>query len=242
MYLQFGTYRHASSEVGATFSRTALINAARQTYGYRVQLGIEGFLQAADVPSLTTAINQLVNGYTTQGFTQGVGLFNDDGSPTSHVILPGQTLAGIKVIEGPSFEDWHGAEYTSYRRYRLRLEAEIRDHTVRLLAFTESLTLEGGGPRRLVKELLAGLPQEQIVALYTPFRAMQIGSAVGQFAYPAPPPPIFPLAEQQPERKITPKTPKRDGLTYTEYQIDWSYTFLSALPLVGLPNRWPLNQ
>jgi hypothetical protein len=242
MYLQYGNYKHPSAEAGVSLSRQALVNEARVTYGYKVQLAIDAFLQASGVSALTSAINGLVAGYTTQGFTNGVGLFNDDGSPTSHVILPGQTLAGVKVVDGPNFPEWKGAEYTTYRRYTLRLEAEIRDSSVLLLAFTEAVSLEGGGPRRLVKELLQGLPQEQIVAEATPFFATQVGSAVGQFGYPTPPGPIFPAAEDRPKRRITRRTPKRAGLTYTEFQIDWQYSFLSALPLVGLPNRWPTNQ
>jgi hypothetical protein len=241
MYLAYGSYTHAANEANVVISRQPMYADGGIVRGYKETWRISGWLQADTTAELTTAINALKVGYSVQG--QNVGLYLDDGTLTSHYITSQLTNGGVRVVDGPSFPVGDGTEYVSHRRYEIALEAELLLLTVPILAFHESLSFSGGGPRDVHLQPLTGLPVKQRVAQATPYRVSQTGSAIGQFSYPFPPPPIWPVAEMRDQRRIEQKSPKRAGPIgypyFTEFQIDWSYQFEAAIPLVGLPHRFP---
>ena len=115
-----------------------------------------------------------------------------------------------------------------------------------LWSWEESISFTGtGGPKFVMQQplpelpgMLPALPQKQIVASHTPYKAVQSGQAVGIFGPPTPPLPLWPAAEHQELRVVDPKTPERMGNGYWRYPITWSYTFESVDPLIGLPTAW----
>jgi hypothetical protein len=109
-----------------------------------------------------------------------------------------------------------------------------------LRSFNETLTFSGGGPRITVVECANVPPQPQVLNLFTAFRATQVGSAVGMFGYPPIPVPIFPAAlEESGQPAFT--SPSLKGGIYVDYGVSWSYRFISATPMAGLPNQWPAS-
>lgn len=236
MFLQYGNYTHPAGEVSLTpIQRTLLFNSGQICYGFTERWRIKGFLQAANQAGITNAIAGLIAAYSYQG--QDLRFFDDNGNPT-HGTLSSQTFGGVRVVGGPSFPTGDGAEYSTYRSYEIEVEFEVRNPQVGLLSWTESVSYSGGGPLFVFLEPINGLPQKQQAKQATTFRAVQRGSAVGQFDCPTPPPPIWPGdLERAPEPVRT--DPKRHGKDFSEYQIDWTYYFASVTPLSGNPTLWP---
>jgi len=239
MFLQYGSYIHDTNEAAVTISRVAQFTDGGLPQGYRETWQIRGILQAATSDLLTVSINRLKLAYLIQD--RNLGLFFDNGAPTSHGMLSAQTIGGVRVIEGPSFPVGEGAEYSTFRSYEITVEAEFRTLLVGLLAWTESIVFGGGGPRFILQQPLQGMPVRQRVAEATPYTAQQSGAAVGNSSYPVPSAPLWPADEHRDQRRIELGQPRRHGNRYSEYPISWSYSFEAAAPLIGLPRTWPSN-
>jgi hypothetical protein len=239
MYLQYGSYAHAIDEAAITpISRRSILDGANRVYGTTETWEVRGWLQAPDVSSLTQAIANLENAYAVQG--QDLGLFNDDGSQTAHGAFSANTLGGIRVmgIEYPDGGE-SDAEYTTYRKYTIRLEWDTRVAANGIIAWTESILYTGGGYLMGFLEPILGLPQKQQFKQSTTFRAVQRGTAVGLWDYPPVPPPIWPGDLEKGAPEINPKDPRRAGNQFTEFQVSWAWFFAFILPPSGLPTRWP---
>lgn len=238
MYVQYGAYKHASGEVAIQpIGRNAFRNEAGVVYGFTERWKLSGFLQTATPALMTVAIAALEAAYSKQ--FQNLGLFNDDGSPTAHGILSANTRGGVQVVGPPSYPQGFGAEYSTFRSYEIILEWDRIFPGTGLIAFTESIHYSGGGPLNLHMETLNTPPQKQLVKQFTTFRAVQRGMAIGEFSYPFAPPPIWPgdLEKALPELDVT--APKRFGVNFAEYGLQWAYYFAAAYPLVGDPDVWP---
>jgi hypothetical protein len=236
IHLEYGSYEHDDCEAAVEISMSALFNEAGQKYATRQRWTIDGKLQAADQAALAAALKKLEAAYSTNGLD--IGLYFEDGSVTSHTMDSGAAIGGVRIIEFGYPESGRGsAEYSTFRTYRIVAEADFPDTAVGLLSYHETLTFEGGGPRWIFLQPLAGPPQRQQVAQATPFRATQFGEAVGHLSRPLPNPPILPQAEHVDQRRIERPTPKATGprgqVSYTEYAVRWSYYFESATPLAG---------
>lgn len=238
MYLKYGNYQHDVADAAVVIRRETVRNDQQQPVGLKEIWDIQGKLQADTQAELTTAITALKNAYLVQ--YRDIGLYLDDGTPTSHLILNRNTTSGVIVTAGPSFPEGSGAEYSTFRTYSITVEAELKATDLPdLLTWQEVLSFQGGGPRKLFLQPLTGPPQEQIVAQQTPFRATQTGSAVGRLRYPNPANPLWPAAEHRDQRQVTRRGPKQSltpgrPLSY-EFTVEWSYQFESVAPLTGNP-------
>lgn len=245
MIFRYGNYPHPANEVLlASILKAAIWNEGGFSIGYKETWGLRGFLQAPDVPSLTVAIATLKNAYSVNGYS--AGLYLDDGAtPTAHVLNSAASISGVKVVGGVNFDDdGHQAEYSTFRRYAITLEAEFLTAAPNdLLAFHESLSFEGtGGPRFAMVELLVEPPQKQTINRRTPCRVIQDGAAVGVKTWPTAPGPMWPDAEHVDRRRIVPKSPRRVGPkgrpSYRDFETTWHYEFEAAGVLSGNPNLW----
>lgn len=243
MQIRYGSHSHALNEAAVAIQREPLQTRGDFLYGFKETWTITGFLQADTTALLEVALNKLDFAYA---FSQNTIQLIDNNGIVARA-MPGRTiLGGTRVIGGVSYPQSGetDAEFSTFRRYMIQVEGMIPANNVganTLLNWTEHLTFSGGGPRDIHLQPLTGLPQKQRVADSTPYRVQQIGSAVGLGTWPTPPPPIWPAAENQDQRRITPKHPKRaGGLTpiYLEYEVEWSYQFTDAQPLNGIPTLW----
>ncbi len=239
MYVVYGNFRSVSAECEITpIRRMSLLNAAQVQYGFRETWVIRGFLQDAGPPQLTADINAMLN-YFVSGGSQ-LALYNDDGTPTAHALSAAVTTGGIRVTD-VTFPTGTGAEYTTFRSWSVTVQFDYRYPVPALIDFFESCRYWGGGPLIAALEPINGPAQIQLVKQQTAYRVVQSGRAVGQFAYPVPPPPIWPgNLEMAPE--IEEDTPRRIGNNYVDWPVRWTYRFVSAFALVGNPNLWPLGQ
>lgn len=233
LVLQYGSYAHAEGEASLTISKrvvegeTGLRTATIQTWT------IEGWLHGDDKAEVTAAIHAMESAYSVNGYD--LGLYEPNGTATAHVMISAAARGGVRILN-LDYPDGQGAEYTTYRKYRITAEAEFPTGQKGIKSFTETLTLSGGGPRFLFLQTLSGLPQKQLVAQSTPYRATQQGSAKSDDDYPNIPPPIFPQHEHIDRRNLSRQSPKWRMGSKSDYVSTWAYEFESATPLVGNPN------
>lgn len=244
MYFSYGSYRAALNESAITMQRHDLTSEATgYLYGFEETWTVSGFLQAATTAALMPLIGALEVAFSRGN--QPARLIDNDGV-TVRRLLPALTpLGGTYVLSGPSYpaSGEGDAEWSTFRRYQVVISCRALYPSVpatTLLAFNESLTFTGGGPRFVFRQPLIGLPQRQQVAQSTPYVVTQRGRAVCLGTYPTPPSPIWPEAEHTDRRRVTPDNPKKQGgpvgNVYVEWPIEWEYYFEGASPFVGLPN------
>lgn len=241
-YLKYGSYQHALDEARVSTQRHGIfVNGMSK--GYLETWTIDGMLFAADPPSLTTAMNAMRNAYANQA--QDLGFFQDDNSATTLSLLSSTCLGGTRVVQPPFFPDLRGASYTTYIPYSIVIEGEVFDPACTILAWFDTITFIGGGPRTVFLETCNGPPQKQLVNQQTVWRATQIGNAVGFLTRPFPAFPFAPDAYRGDLSSTAPSGPaQRSGPpsqpVYSEFGISWNYVFESAEPLVGSPTASPI--
>jgi len=243
MYLAYGSYRHDQWEASYTTSASALENEAGQQYAVRRTWNIHGTLLAA-TPALLAARYALLQLAYSRWY-QNLYFFDDNGTALEALTNAG-SLTGVKIIQPPAAPQDGPGEYTTFRNYSIVATADYPTAGAAnpLKNFRESLSFSGGGPRRAVVECVNVPPQDQITALWTARRIVQSGSAVGMYAYPPVPGPIFPGFEEV--QSDPPGNPQygspvlRNGL-YVDWPVSWSYAFIAGVSLYGLPNRWPVG-
>ena len=234
MLLRYGSYTHDQNECAVVISKRAQFSPRGDRQSVRETWHVTGIKQAASQGALTAALAALRAAYGQNGFD--VGLYLDDGvTLTDHAMASAATLGGVRVLE-LDFPHGDGAEYSTFRTYRLVLEADFPDSAGLLLEYDEALHFEGtGGPRRVFLEVLEGLPQEQIGTQASTYRVTQSGRAVGHGTYPLPAAPIWPAAELVDRRRVTLRTPQRFAGPWARFPVEWKYVFESISPLAGTP-------
>lgn len=236
MILRYGSYSHEESECTVVLSKEVVENEAGQPYEERQTWTVTGRLQA-DTPGLLLAkMVALQAAYSV--WYRDFGLY--DGNTLMLALVNRGSTSGVKIVRPPSYPQGEGAQLTTFLDYTIVAAATYPAGNGQnpLKAFTETLAFSGGGPRRAVVECVNAPPQEQVLTAFTAYRATQQGSAVGLYGYPPVPPPLFPGKLEEAGRPVFGSPKLRNG-AYTDFPVSWSYTFASATPLVGLPNRWP---
>lgn len=206
------------------------------------QLKCDGYLEGSGQADLTTKSLALERALAVP--YRDLILYRDDGGRSATLLTTADSIGGVVITDGPNFPDVLGAEYVSQRRFEFTGEADyLLPGTLArtLIDFGETVTVRGGGPKYVVRPALQGPPQRQLVYQATPCAATQRGFAVGATAYPTPPGPIWPQAENPAERAVTLVDPKKLGRGYTGFRVEWEYTFEWVAPLAGRPHRWPLT-
>ncbi len=242
MFLRYGSFIHPPAENVVSIRRDALMASDRFQYGVKEHWSITGFLQAASPFLLTAAIQRMQQAYSVS--YRSIGLFNDDGSATAHIMQGVSAIGGVVILKQPEFPHGDGAEYSTFRSYAIELEGTypLAGSGNVLLEFDETLDFHGGGPRFVYLQPVSGRPQKQQVAAATPYRCTQHGAARGLLTYPPVPDPFWPLDEHRDLRRISRKRPRRDWAggnpVYTGWEVTWSYEFESDQLLLGTPNLW----
>lgn len=240
MRIRYGSYTHAEGEVALSINKNVIDSDVGDPIAEIEQWQLQGELLADNEATMDAAVRSLRAAYSVNG--RDLALLLSTGSESALTLKNNDCVGGTKVRQQPSFPDFKGAGYVSRLPYSIVVEGE-RDLTgggeVNVVAFSESLKLEGGGARFGMKETLNGLPIRQRLRVATIFRAVQSGEATGRFFYPSPPPPLFPSAlvgAPSVERRSPRKRSSVGRLRYDTYTISWQYVYESAVPLRGNPN------
>lgn len=229
MYFQFGGYTHPVGQVAiSSDARTREYSPRGRLQSIRRRLAISGTIIESGQSDITAAINSLAGGYSNSA--QGAGLLQADGAPSGHYLFASGSLYGIRVLDGPNFNDTMGnGEYATGRSFSVTLEAEYPQATADpLLSYSETISVQGtGGPRIAVIETDTGTPVTEVTQARTTVIVRQQGSAVGYLAPVAPNPPLFPAYLSGPDASVTNGSPSKQapGLN-TDYPTSWSYQFV----------------
>jgi hypothetical protein len=221
---------------------TALIRASLGRYGnpltYTHTLSISGSLDGDTQAECATAEAAVRLAFSVP--YQDVALLLDDGSVSPTKILNAGSISGVRCLSLAFPNSYGGAEYATVRSFQAVFEAEYLAGIDQLVDYSETVSIIGnGGPRRVVTETINTAPVEQIVSPKTAVRASQSGRAVGLLSHPAVPRPLWPAALQNPDQAVTRSTPRPGTNGLLEWEVAWSYQFLSATPLTGTPARPP---
>ena len=150
MIYRYGSYSHANNEVEVQIAQRGIRSARGFVQFIRHTHEITGKLQAANQAALTAAINSLKTAYSTDGLN--AGLYLDDGATaTSHVLISALAIGGVRVVAGPNFPAGTGAEYSTFRTYRITLQADYPNTNAELLEWEEIAVVCGndGGTVRV---------------------------------------------------------------------------------------------
>jgi len=252
MILKYGNYAHALGTVRVTVDNERLENDAEMVWGWKQTWNIQGMLtsqqatESAARAEIKTKMAAMANAYVRDG--KDVVLLQPDGVTKSHHWLRNaDTLYGVKVEKFPSYNDPGPGELVTIARFEIVLSGIIRNLAARsgLKSFQETLQFQPGGAKRGLQETLIGLPDEQLLRRHQIWKVTQQGSAVGLFARPNIPPPLWPSQQTDAVPLVTLGNPRRistdTGDTWMDWPISWQYQYESAYRLSGQPHVWGLT-
>lgn len=224
-------------------SRTRLVlSDAGRPLRYVTRVSVGGWLEGASQAALSAAEAELraALAYQYEDFR-----FLSDAGAAVAVSLPNATsLSGVRVVDGPNFTGATGAEYATLRQFDFELEAEyvVPGAERAVVSFTESISVTGnGGPvRRIRVPVNSPVLVRQQVSPRSVVRATQTGRAVGHLHRPSAPPPLWPayLLNEQVSHQLAGGEPL--GRAFVNFGRTWSYAFEADVPLVGVPNLFPV--
>lgn len=232
-------YRNYTIPEGRTEIRrtvTGNFNAFDDLLSTTVRTELDGRLKAASQSAMNTAARNLISAFGTDGGDLLVLLAN--GVTASELTMRSTgSLAGVKVVQRPSFPTLQNAAYTTWCPFTIILEAEYPASNAALLyrEFEETIVFEGGGPEFGWFKPLVGFPSQQQLRQRDTYRATQSGHAIGYLARPVPPNPLW-LSALSRFPTVTKRSPQRRGSSYVDFYTAWEYVFESSVPLVGNPN------
>jgi hypothetical protein len=240
MQLKFGSYSWPVNGVKVGQRRKLVRGNNGLPWKFYDTIEADGYLEGTTQAGLTTATFTMQTAL--QRNFQDLILYCDDGSESATLLTNRDSITGVIVTDGPNFTDTQGPEYVNQRHFQFTAEADYVYRGVGtnwILDWSEVVNITGGGPLYSCKPALFGPPQRQMIYQQTPCVATQSGFAVGAFGYPPAVPPIWPFALKQAGdfKRTAPRKYGRAG--YTEFRIEWSYTYEWPALLFGFPTPWP---
>lgn len=222
MKIKYGNYTHDSNEVILAISKRTNRGPTGEPYSYTETWDMDGEL-LGDVSSLTTKIAALQAAYASGGYD--LKLLTDAGAATGHSLISANSLHGTKVVAFPSFPTGQGAEYATYRRYKIVVEAEFACSSGVTIDYQQSFHYQGtGGPEWIYQVPLTGNPIAQQLTAKSLVTVIQEGRyTISGSVYPSAPSPVDPANELTSRRLISKIVP---GDNTNQRTTTWSYTFL----------------
>lgn len=240
MILSYRGYSHAQDECRVVIDRQRVYGENGISVEHELhRWTIEGEVQGTTSAQIVAAFTALEAAYAQDG--GDLRLKYNDNATVAHQLLNSATYSGVKIINPPGYPVGDGTELHNARSYRIVVEAEVKPAFPgsNIIGFQESLTFEGGGPELAVVPLLRGPVDIQTLYEQTETIAIQEGSITGRDSYPAIPGPIFPGLEWRRRRRRRYISPRLRGLNpsrYTDFRIEYGYTFISGAGLDGRPH------
>src|SRR5690349_12222462 len=119
MILRYGSFAHDQNECAIVISKRAMYSPRGERTSIRETWHVTGIRHAASQSALTASLADLRNAYSING--RDAGLYLDDGAtPTDHLLVSAAAIGGVRVVV-LEFPKGDGAEYSTFRTYRLVL-------------------------------------------------------------------------------------------------------------------------
>lgn len=244
MLLKYGGYSYQLYGAGLTVQKQAEQNEAGEPVRTVSAINVmTRLLNNAANPTRAT-MDAMIRAFEAAHARSGQDLilYQSDGSTeTAHAWRSRNCIGGVRVVGGPSYPEYQGAEGINYRTIQVQFEAitPLTDARSALRSFTETITISGGGPMfgHLVPK--RGRPIKQLLSEFSVCRATQRGSAIGLYQYPFPTAPIWPDALKNPPGEFSYTSARRIGTDGTDWAVSWAYEYEHNDRLIGSPNQWP---
>lgn len=157
-------------------------------------------------------------------------------------------LKASECVSGPSVVDFSFPNneddvYATGIMYRVTYSAKkwASGNASNILEFEERIVQQPGGREYVYVGGAVNMAERQLGIQAKPWRYVQAGQALGAFAHPRIPPPIWPFALTNPDGpKLNISSPRVLGRSPgldTEFAISWEYEYEWHQPLRGLPYR-----
>lgn len=243
MQLRVGSYSFTANSTFIDRSFELILSPDRIPYGERHRWAVSGQLLGSGQADLRTAAATLQTALARQ--YQDIAFYADDG--TLVAALPNAVSLDGVLVTGLTLPGQQGAVFATFVPFEFVAEASYIygagpaiSRVVPILAYTETVSITGGGRRFGLVECVDAAPVKFLTCPATICRATQRGSATGLGAYPGAPAPLWPahLAKDWPDLE---KTPKRAGNTtgglsnYVEFTLSWVWEFAAPIRLDGFP-------
>ena len=239
----FGNYAHAPNSVAFTGLTRTYVDAPNGKHKLlRLQMNCKGKLIGRGSNPRGDIFNQLAalqSAYSVGG-GQSARMIDDNGG-TMFFLDNGTAIGGVLVTNPVSHEEITGAESVTYLRYTFGLQADyFFASSDQVLNFQETVSFSDNWGRPLCVERVpaVGPPIIQQITQASFYHATQSGSKTTVGPNPTPIDPIWPdnLRGQEGSISVTYDSPVMVRGVPVEYSVKWAYQFVSASPLVGLPN------
>ncbi len=250
MQLKYGSYAFPVNGVTPQTHTVPQLNAAGMLMSAITTMTVSGDLLAplnTTTPQTDLSAMQAALQAALSTPYQDLVFYADTGAVTATLLANAGSLSGVRLIDGPHFEEPRArGEYAVKRGFVFKMAVEYPSaiRASRYQSFRDSVSYSGGMPIRQMVRAVNLPPIDQIIWPYTEFEAVQSGEAVGFSAWPfgapnAGPPLLFPVSTLRGKPEITPSGPDRIGPDgYKNYRIRWVIRYASATPLIAAPLRW----
>lgn len=229
------SFTHKVGEVDYVVQQQTLYTDRQAPHATLVTIQLSGVLVGSSPAAIDAKAIQLAAAYRDGG---DLYLYRPGGVATSFSLQSSITTGGVRVTQPPSIPTMAGAAFATHLPYTIVVEGEVPlgNAGASYQSYSESVQTSGGGPKYGFLEPLTGAPVRMRLREQTVFRATQSGSAVGIYARPSPPAPLWPAwLKEAPQ--ISKTSPRVVGVkrALRDFGISWSYSFESSGPLIGGP-------
>lgn len=239
MRLYYGSYQHDENEVTVSISKGVNETEGGLPYETVHTWQVQGRVVADTTAGVVQKLVALERAYGV--WFRDARLVAADGT-LCHSLVNAGSVSGVKVVSPPHYPDGGGPQLTTFRDYAITLTATYPavGALAAVRAWQETLTFSGGYPVRRLMRTKNTLPVVWVDAAITPYRCVQAGSAVGAYAYPPVPPPLWPTAlEGENPVQVSRGAPRTLGGRLVDWPVQWAYNFAATAPLIGLPTVLP---
>lgn len=239
MRLRIGNRTRPNNEAVSAISYTPVFDVGRNMIAVRERWDTSGrvVLQTAGQAQMTAALGTLLSDIALSNVDL-VYLEDEASTETAMKLLVSDCLQGPTVIDA-GLPNQANDVYATGMGYRVIWEAlkPYGQMGNAIIEFSETVSEDPGGEQYVMVGGTVNLPERQVGTQHKPYTYVQSGSAVGMYARPLPPPPIWPWAAVCLEPKVTLISPRVFGAVDTEFGISWEYRFEWHEKLYGNPHR-----
>lgn len=231
MYVKWGNFQFQSADPTISITKTALRAPVGTRIGYTEQWTLTGEITADTQNDLTVSMRAMEAAFSSD--FKNLILYDNEGNPSAHQMLNKDSSSGTQLVsffwlDGPG-------EYVVSRKYQLVVKADFITGNPGIVAYTEVISMRGGGSKWVLKSALKGIGQRQQLNGVTPFHAVQMGTCINYLDWAPPPQPIWPNDHHTEQSQITYKTPQFMNNQLVNFETTWNYVFESFSSLSAKP-------
>lgn len=238
MRLQVGAYTRPLNEAVTSISYSPIFDQSRRMVGVNERWDTNGrvVLQSGSQANMTVALADLERAVIQSNVD--LVYLEDDRNVQTAMKLRTADCANGPVLMDFGYPNQADDVYSNGMGYRVIWEGRrMTSLSNSILEFEEQIIEEPGGAEYVMVGGAVNFAERQLAWQNRPWTYIQAGRAVGMFARPSIPPPIWPFALTNAVPRITLISPRVLGTIPTEFGIQWEYRFQWHERLYGVPHH-----